>query len=190
MYAPFVQLPALRRLAPALLAGIVLASGPGADPGAQALSDSAPGRSERYVDAGEGVVLDRLHGLLWQKCALGQSFREGRCRGDARLLTWKQATLLCLSLDWAGRSDWRLPDRAELAGLIDPSRTRPQLALEYLPSPYPFRFWSRGTQVEAAGPRGQAVNFLSGLVYAEADPEAKLHARCVRGPDSTDSGNR
>lgn len=168
---------------PAIALALASAAGlSGAAPDAAENAAVSPEGRARYVDSGAGLVLDRLYGLQWQKCSLGHELHEGRCRGTAEALTWKQANLRCLALEWGDHSDWRLPTGAELESLVDPTRARPRLALEYLPSAYPFRFWSSGARNTTAGPLGEAVNFLSGVRYAEVDLDARLPARCVRGP--------
>ncbi|MEO5338539.1 MAG: DUF1566 domain-containing protein [Magnetospirillum sp. WYHS-4] len=75
-----------------------------------------------FVDAGDGTVADRATGLTWLKADSGDgAFRNMRMR-DGRL-DWKEALKFCEDLDFAGRTDWRLPDAKELHSLVDYSRS-------------------------------------------------------------------
>ena len=54
---------------------------------------------------GNVIVTDTETGLIWQK-----TYETGK--------TWQQALSYCENLTYAGYSDWRLPDKNELASLI------------------------------------------------------------------------
>ena len=58
------------------------------------------------VKNGDGIVTDSSTGLMWQ-----QTYIENK--------TWRQSLLYCENLTYAGYSDWRLPNRNELASLLD-----------------------------------------------------------------------
>jgi hypothetical protein len=68
---------------------------------------TVPGLS-RFVDRGDGSVLDTRTGLLWTKSAnpMGQG------------LDWESAKAALRSLDVAGRTDWRLPSKEELESML------------------------------------------------------------------------
>jgi len=55
---------------------------------------------------GDGTVNDVSTGLMWQQEASAQSY------------TWEQALAYAEGLDFAGYSDWRLPNRNELLSLL------------------------------------------------------------------------
>ena len=66
-----------------------------------------------YEIRGEGneqVVFDSATNLLWQK-------------GSVSGKTWKEAFSYCENLNYAGYSDWRLPNRNELMSLVDYSKS-------------------------------------------------------------------
>jgi len=69
------------------------------------------------TDAGTDVVTDNLTGLLWT--------RDANMFG---LKTWQQALDLCNSMNHAGYDDWRLPNRFELASLLDIKFYQPALS--------------------------------------------------------------
>lgn len=55
-----------------------------------------------YADTGDGVVMDLVSGLTWQK------------EDDDRKRTWVEAGRYCDDLELGGHEDWRLPSRNEL----------------------------------------------------------------------------
>ena len=75
------------------------------------------GHGERYLDNGDGTVTDRETGLMWMRCALGQTWRDGTCQGDADTLDWDEA-MEKEGHRFAGYDDWRLPEIEELKALV------------------------------------------------------------------------
>ena len=61
--------------------------------------------SSKTID-GDIVVIDAATALIWQK---DSGFRS----------TWKEALKYCENLDYAGRRDWRLPNKNEVISLMD-----------------------------------------------------------------------
>lgn len=67
-----------------------------------------------------GVTADAQTGLRWSSCALGQTWQDGRCAGDALLLNLNDAQARVEQLNTAkylGITQWRLPNIIELAAL-------------------------------------------------------------------------
>ncbi|MCP4641661.1 MAG: DUF1566 domain-containing protein [bacterium] len=63
-----------------------------------------------FVDNNDGTVSDTATGLMWTK------------NDSAGVMTWEQALAWAESLDYAGHSDWRLPNAKELQSIVDYSR--------------------------------------------------------------------
>src|SRR2546423_8187735 len=64
----------------------------------------------RYEPRG-GTVYDKETKLTWQRCSVGQQWKEGQgCVGDVALLTWEEANKL--------GGGWRLPSKDELQDLV------------------------------------------------------------------------
>jgi len=90
----------------------------------------------RFTDHGDGTVTDTLTGLMWTKSAAHTT--EGT--------TWSEAIAFCNNLDFAGFSDWHLPNIGELHSLIDFSKSKPAV-----PPDHPFEgiqelhYWSSTT---------------------------------------------
>ena len=97
----------------------------------QTCDDRIPGHfPDRFIDLGDGTVLDRATDLVWQRCDLGQTWTDGACSGYAERLTWQEALQAVDTFNQnerdAGRSDtWRLPNIKELASLVNFHCARP-----------------------------------------------------------------
>lgn len=64
-----------------------------------------------YTDNNDGTVTDAATGLMWQK-------------GDSETgMTWQEAINHAENFEYAGYSDWRLPDAKELQGIVDYTRS-------------------------------------------------------------------
>tara|TARA_B100000686_G_C16780866_1_gene971763 strand:- start:2084 stop:2584 length:501 start_codon:yes stop_codon:yes gene_type:complete len=73
---------------------------------------------ERYLDKGNGSILDSQTGLLWQK---GDSHHD-----LSKPVSWYDALDYANRMNgkkYAGYSDWRLPTLKELHGIWDPAKT-------------------------------------------------------------------
>jgi len=78
-----------------------------------------------YTVNNDSTVIDNNTGLMWQQCSLGLS--GSACEiGSITTFTWNQALAAANSNTASGYSDWRLPNKNELASLVDYScRFRP-----------------------------------------------------------------
>jgi len=71
--------------------------------------------NSRYIEK-EDEIYDRVNNLTWSRCSFGQRWVKSKgCVGAIRQLTFDQATRFT-------SPQWRLPTRAELASLIDPTK--------------------------------------------------------------------
>jgi len=118
------------------------------------LQAGAPWPAPRFRDNGNGTVTDRLSGLMWtQKASPAAGARD-----------WEQALLGAAGCKDGGYSDWRLPNRNELASLIDLARNNPAL-----PEGHPFTgvqlayYW---TSTTCANNEDHAwiIHFFSGFI--------------------------
>ena len=64
---------------------------------------------EIFGEGSEKVVFDSSTNLIWQK-----EYAENK--------TWKEALSYCENLEYAGKNDWRLPNKNELMTLLDLSK--------------------------------------------------------------------
>lgn len=74
----------------------------------------AGARGTRWHDNGDGTVRDSVTGLTWLQTPATQL---------AGTYNWAAALVAAEGLNFAGFSDWRLPNLYELISLLDPSQT-------------------------------------------------------------------
>ena len=133
-----------------------------------------PPSSEYTVDSAAGTVTDAVTGLTWL-----QAIPETR-------FTWQDARAHCACLSIAGHDDWRLPNRVELASIIDYGVSGPAVVSTVFPNTPADWTWTASPYPDATV-QPWAVSFDRGMVtsYGEGVPiETETHnfARCVRGP--------
>ena len=126
---------------------------------------SPEGTFDPFLTVGtvEPTVIHKTTGLEWQK-----TFETG--------MTWQQSMAYCENLDYAGHTDWRLPNVKELQSLINVETISPCSDFPEMPSVF---FWSSSTNVYDTV-QGWAVAFSSAAVYPYAKTDT-YSARCVRG---------
>jgi len=151
----------------AMLVGISAALLLGATSGAvwaQICSDyiqaSAP--EGRFSDNGNGTVSDAATGLMWKQCAEGLS-GAGCATGGAEAFPWQQTLQRAMDAEFAGYSDWRLPNKNELASLMEQRCVDPAIDLRVFPNTPSTGFWSSSP---GAGSPDYAwfVGFFNGAV--------------------------
>lgn len=78
------------------------------------LAPAVPATEPRYIlieDGDSVAVHDGATGLTWQQ------------QSNSGMVNWQRALAHCENLEWAGRTDWRLPDIVELSTLVDERKT-------------------------------------------------------------------
>ncbi len=65
----------------------------------------------KFVDNGDGTVTDLATGLMWMKADSGKG------------MDWPAALAYAENMEFAGYSDWRLPNAKELQSIVDYSRS-------------------------------------------------------------------
>lgn len=108
--------------------------------------------ASRFTFDVAGTVKDKKTGLMWKRCAEGQSWNGKSCGGKAKALslvdtnTWlAQANSKASSP--GGFNNWRLPTQDELMSLIQSRCTNPTINLKVFPGTPAASFWtaSQGT---------------------------------------------
>ena len=124
--------------------------------------------SPRYIEItgadSKLKVLDKATGLEWTK-------------EYAAAKTWQQALDYCEALNYAGNTDWKLPNSNELISLINIKKYNP--ASDF-PSAATGYFWSSSSCVSAAS-SAWIVYFSNGNVTSY-DKASAYAVRCVRQP--------
>ncbi|MBI5508752.1 MAG: DUF1566 domain-containing protein [Deltaproteobacteria bacterium] len=129
--------------------------------------------------ASDRTVRDSRTGLLWQGCPAGMS--GSSCAvGAAAGFDWQGALAYCDSLDWGGRSNWRLPNLNELLSLADiRTPNSPDAATDttaFVGTP-PSPFWSGTSRRGQVAPNAWVLDFAAGK---DADADKSVVAPLVR----------
>ncbi|XXJ18294.1 protein kinase domain-containing protein [Desulfovibrio caledoniensis] len=121
-----------------------------------------------FADQGDGTVLERTRGLVWERY------------GSRYPLTWERANAHVARLNkngYGGRTDWRLPTVAELATLFT-GRTEPgEFCQEPIFDPQKARLWSSDCKAFTAA---WYVDAELGFVWWQ-DLTCRFFARAVAG---------
>ena len=125
-----------------------------------------PGVFEVRNTGGQEVVVDSATNLMWQK-------------NPESGMIWRDALEYCTELDYAGYSDWRVPNRNELLTLVDYSKSKPASSFPGMTSEEVL--WSSTFRLSDYGGTEYAVNFaMESGSFDENYFENQLSVRCVR----------
>lgn len=125
-------------------------------------------RKRDYILGAEGVS-DRTNGLLWH--TLDATDKRAK-------YTFDRANEMCENLSLHGRS-WRLPTLEELYGIVDYSRFRPTVDMQYFGSMMHRYYWTADT---LNAQEAYVVGFKLGSV-ATAPKKEEAYVRCVSDPN-------
>ena len=133
------------------------------------------GIAKSYTDNGDGTVTDDNTGLMWAKDGNGAGCNNGNT------LTWAAALSYANGLDFAGYTDWRLPNIFELFSicLLEVTHGAPYIDTTYFPNTANAYYWSSTTYPNDTD-RVLAVYFGTGYMSSRTKTSSN-YARCVRG---------
>lgn len=129
----------------------------------------------RFRDNGDGTVLDFATGLMWVKdpvVAPGAPFNAQ--------VVWNAAIDNCLALDFAGHTDWRLPNLKELLSSVDYSENNPAIDGTVFPNTEWAAYWT-SSSLKSTTTDGWCVVFSDGQTFFEAKAINPNWVRPVRG---------
>jgi len=121
----------------------------------------------RYVDSGNGTVVDTTTGLMFQV-------------SETRPMTWEEALRYCEDLSLGGYSDWRLPNVRELLSIVKFKEQGPCIDEKWFPGARPGIYWS-STTFERAPNMSWVVDFSKGVSYPGGFKRRRYFVRAVRG---------
>ena len=139
-----------------------------------------------YQDNLDGTVTDIETGLMWQKCSQGQSWNAGSdasaplddsCDNSASELSWGPAmnTAQTANANTAlGYDDWYLPNKNELASLLEDGCDLPSINSSLFPPPA-RSYWSSSL---TSYPTNTAYNV--NFHYGFAGTASKTNGKSVR----------
>ena len=139
--------------------------------------------SSRFDVNNNGTVTDIESGLTWQRCAVGQQWKNDSCVGDAKPLTWDEARALTNPKQDSKDSQptWRVPKLTEIAGIADIRCKSPRIDLSIFPDTLAKPYW---TANNAPGGQAQAYTLSFGRQGVSRTPKSEKHyVRLVQGRD-------
>ena len=109
------------------------------------------------------IVSDSATELIWQK-----SYANDK--------NWQAALSYCENLEYAGYSDWRLPNKNELSSLVKYGEHNPASDFPDMPT---NTFWTSTTTAEIKD-SAWSIDFYSGYVATTENKSTTHYVRCVR----------
>ena len=133
-----------------------------------------------YTDNGDGTVTDNNTGLMWKRCSEPDTGTSG-CTGTHSTSTWQGAINQCEGLNYAGYTDWRLPNAKELWSItrLEPE-TAPYINQTAFPGTVSGNYWSSTTYPDYTT-AALSVRFSHGCLSAYGKTDNSYYVRCVRG---------
>lgn len=106
----------------------------------------ATATANRFTLSADGTAVDNMTGLMWTRCAIGKEWDNttSNCiEVGARHHKWFDALELADASDYAGHTDWRLPNIKELVSIVEVGCSRPALNETVFPNiGQATRIWS------------------------------------------------
>jgi hypothetical protein len=137
--------------------------------GAMAVRRETGDTENAFIDNGDGTVTDMTTGLMWQQ--------DGPCE----MLDWEESLAYCENLEFAGYTNWRLPNIHELQSIADYTRCDPSIDTFYFPAAASGAYISSTTIVNKPG-NAWTVLFDDGSIdfYFGGSKTKPYHVRAVR----------
>lgn len=131
----------------------------------------------RFVDNGDGTITDNATGLMWVQ----DPYQIGgvwAAAGNPTSMTWNNAIDNCLALNYAGHTDWRLPNRIELISIVDLGRYSPAIDTTFFVGARSSWYWT-STALKNVPAWKWYVDFLNGNSERRHNSESR-YPRPVR----------
>jgi len=143
--------------------------------------------STDFSDNGDGTVTHHTTRLIWQRCILGQSWDGSDCTGQATTYTWEQALAAAAQHTFAGFSDWRLPNKNELASIVEYRCWAPAINNQQFPNTPSRWSWSSSPNARYSD-TSWGIGFRHGDVEYGHKTFSRGNVRLVRDPLGEPSG--
>jgi len=131
-----------------------------------------PKSGARFVDNGDGTITDKATGLMWAKDGNGAGCNNGNN------IAWGAAITFAEGLDFAGYSDWRLPNVKELQSIVDYGTYNPAIDSVFTNTQSGF-YWASTIFADSTG-YAWGVHFTNGNV-TNGSKGYDYYVRPVRG---------
>jgi len=122
----------------------------------------------RYTDNSDGTVTDKRTGLMWKQCSEGLTTNASACdSGSAATFTWLEAMRQAQTVNsesFAGHEDWRMPNRNELASLVERRCQFPSINENLFPyiQDQENRYWSSSPRQFGSAETAKSIAFIFG----------------------------
>jgi len=138
-----------------------------------------------FTDNNDGTVTHGKTGLTWQQCSDGLS-GSGCATGTIATYTWQQALQRVETINsagFAGFNDWRLPNIAELASIIEDQCTAPAVNGAIFPATASNGYWSATPFADSVTTPNLVWvgDFMGGQNVVLSKTDTPYHIRLVRG---------
>jgi len=122
-----------------------------------------PKTGARFLNLGDGTVIDLASGLMWvaDPSQLGEVWGSP---GNPILMTWEDAIFQSHFLNFLAYYDWRLPHIKELISLVNYNLYNPTIMATYFPNTKSDWYWSSTTNAETAEYKW-GVDFFEGRSF-------------------------
>ena len=147
---------------------------------------SAP--DSRYIVHNDGTVTDQHTGLMWMRCAIGQTWDGSTCTGQSSNMKWSSAESAAADANFAGYDDWSLPTIKQLASLVELACHGPAINDSVFPNTPYEPYWSRSAY-GSSGSSAWEVSFSDGRVITYSKAGTAGRVRLVRIGRLPDIGN-
>ena len=124
-------------------------------------SDSWP--DSRFKLGNDGTVTDLVTDLMWKRCPEGTNLSDNFCKGERVFVNWAQAHKMALEADYAGYTNWRVPNIKELTSLAALGRV-PAVNIDAFPL----------SVFDSLPGEAVAPNYVSSNRMSNLDPNASL----------------
>jgi len=137
--------------------------------------------TEDFLTHPDGTAIHLVTGLMWKRCAEGQTWNSGSCTesGWASMFTWMSALQHAHAESaFAGYDDWRLPNIKELGTIVEISCSAPAINAAVFPGAPGGLFWSSSPNFSDSG-KAWPIQFTHGISYP-AEKSSMASVRLVR----------
>ena len=125
------------------------------------------------------TIPDRVAGLEWLRCSVGQVWNGFTCIGVAQTLTLAQAGQAAALASRELGGAWRLPTLSELQSLVCADCPPPKIDGRLYPNTMAAAYWTSSENDWSVG-RYWSVNFYTGHSFGRNAQDTARHMRLVR----------